>query len=84
MNRGYVGVRLRDSYGERVDCVIDAVTTDSERYRSVAASDMLPGEDLLRYFPASLDEPFLRCGRPERAHDRDGKLIGYLHDGDGC
>lgn len=84
MNRGYVGVRLRDPYGERIDCVIDPVTVDSERYRSVAASDMLPGEDSPRYFPVLLDEPFLLCGRLERAHDRDGKLIGYLHYGGGC
>jgi uncharacterized membrane protein len=84
MNRGFIGVRLHDAYGERSDCVIDPVTGGSERHRPVSASDLLPGEDAPRFFPTSLDEPFLRCGRLERAHGRDGRLIGYLHYGSGC
>lgn len=84
MNRGFIGVRLHRAYGERVDCVIDPMTGGNERIRPVSAADMLPGEDSPRFFPVSLDDPFIRCGRLERAHGRDGRLIGYLHYGSGC
>lgn len=84
MNHGKTGVRLRDSGGERFDCVVDAGTGVIESVQPVMAGDPLPGEGAPEWRPAREDAPMLHCGRVERVIGPDGRLQGWLYYRDGC
>ena len=82
MNRGKAGVRLRDTGGDRFDCVVDLETGAIEDVRPVAADDAMPGEGMPLWLPAREPPPVLHCGRVERVpDDQDG---GTLHYPEGC
>ena len=84
MNRGKVGVRLRDAGQARFDCVVDAGSGAIETVQPVDATDALPGEGEPLWLPARENPPVLHCGRVERALGTDGGLQGYLHYRAGC
>lgn len=82
MNRGKAGVRLRDTGGDRFDCVVDLETGVIEDVQPVAADDTMPGEGLPLWLPEREVPPVLHCGRVERVPaGQDG---GLLHYPDGC
>ena len=82
MNRGQAGVRLRDTGGDRFDCVVDLETGAIDDVRPVAADDTQPGEGQPVWIPDRDSPPVLTCGRVERVPaDEDG---GILHYRDGC
>lgn len=81
-NRGKAGVRLRDSGGDRFDCLVDLETGVIEDVKPVAADDTMPGEGLPLWLPERDMPPVLHCGRVERVPaDQDG---GLLHYPEGC
>jgi len=84
MNHGKVGVRLRDSGGERFDCVVDQGSGAIDAVGPVAAGDRLPGEGVPEWRPAQENRPILHCGRVERVIGQDGQLQGWLHYREGC
>jgi uncharacterized membrane protein len=82
MNRGKAGVRLRDTGGDRFDCVVDLETGAIEDVTPVAAGDTLPGEGMPLWLPDRENPPLLHCGRVERVPaDQEG---GTLHYPEGC
>ena len=82
MNRGKAGVRLRDTGGDRFDCVVDLETGAIDDVKPVAADDTMPGEGSPLWLPERGTPPVLHCGRVERVPaDQDG---GYLHYPEGC
>ncbi len=84
MNRGKIGVRLRDSGQARFDCVVDAGTGAIEGVQPVEGDGLLPGEGEPLWLPARENPPVLHCGRVERVTDGGGQLQGYLHYRAGC
>lgn len=82
MNRGKAGVRLRDTGGDRFDCVVDLETGAIEDVKPVAAGETMPGEGMPLWLPERETPPVLHCGRVERVPaDQDG---GTLHYPEGC
>jgi uncharacterized membrane protein len=82
MNRGKAGVRLRDTGGDRFDCLVDLETGAIEDVKPVAADDTMPGEGLPLWLPERDMPPVLQCGRVERVPADQGG--GTLHYPDGC
>ncbi len=82
MDNGRAGVRLRDTGGDRFDCVVDLETGAIEDVQPVAAGETRPGEGMPLWIPDREPPPLLRCGRVERVPaDQDG---GTLHYPEGC
>ena len=83
MNHGKATVRLRDSGGDRFDCLIDMEMGDIE---SVApATDVTPAEAAGPVWrPAGDNPPVLTCGRVERVMDVGDTVRAYLHYTEGC
>lgn len=82
INRGKAGVRLRDSGGDRFDCLVDLATGAIEDVRPVATADVSPGEGRPVWIPVRDPPPVLSCGRVERESTEEER--GYLHYRDGC
>lgn len=82
MNHGKAGVRLRDTGGDRFDCLVDLETGAIEDVRPVPAGETMPGEGMPLWLPERDMPPVLHCGRVERVPaDQDG---GTLHYPEGC
>lgn len=79
MNRGKAGVRLRDTGGDRFDCIVDLGSGQIEQLLPVAAGEQMPGEGAPMWLPEREMPPVLHCGRVERTPGG-----GYLHYPEGC
>ena len=81
-NRGRAIVRLRDTGGDRFDCLVDLGTGAIEDVAPVAAGEMQPGEGMPLWLPDRDAPPVLDCGRVERVPA--GSPGGILHYPEGC
>ena len=79
MNR-MAGVRIVDTGGTTVDCVVEATGRGTPTLTAVNAAS--PGAAQRRQsalLPGARTAADRRCGRLERALNSRGALVGYLH-----
>ncbi len=80
MNHGMGLVRIVQTDGKSVDCVVDLTGRGNPKIDSVNPSDPpLPNVGNPMYYPARDAPPIVACGRLERVPGKTGALAGYLH-----
>jgi hypothetical protein len=79
MNRGMVGVRIRNGAGGWFPCIAPALGGPLDRLEPVSAgSPRLPGEGAAVFSPAPQSPPAGACYRHERVLRADRELLGLL------
>ena len=80
MNRGMGLVRVVQTDGKAVDCVVDLTGRGKPQIDPVNPNEPpLPNVGNPLYYPARDVPPMVACGRLERVLGRNGALAGYLH-----
>ena len=80
MNHGNGLVRVVQTDGKSVDCVVDLTGRGNPRIDPVNPADPpLPNVGNPIYYPARDVPPIVACGRLERVLGKGGALAGYLH-----
>lgn len=80
-NRGMMLVETVGSDGSRRECSIDTTASTTPRLAEASAST----QQTPTFTPASMPEPFQRCGSNDPVFHRDGRLLGWVtHFRDNC
>lgn len=80
MNHGMVGVRTINGNGGRYDCLVPSDGLGTAHTEMVeATTNILPGEDVVRFTPASGAYPGGECFDHERL-EQNGVFIGWLSE----
>lgn len=80
MNKGLVGVRLRDAAGNRHDCLAESGGGAIVGVEALSdATAHMKGEANPVFYPAREQPPLVEVGRIEQVVSRDGVFQGWLH-----
>lgn len=78
MNHGMIGVRTINGNGGRYDCLVPADGLGTAHTEMVeTTTNILPGEDVVRFTPASAAYPEGDCFKHQRL-EKEGVFIGWL------
>ncbi len=77
---GMAGVRLQETGGGSLDCVVETTGRGTPTLTAVAATRApLPNAGNPLFYPAREPPPIVACGTLERVQSSRGALLGYLH-----